>query len=189
MQNIVFIGSLIYLIFNIHYVIATVKGDVQPNRVSWFLWSLAPLIAVFASLSVRFSWSQLPVLMAGTMPLLIFIASFFSKKHYFEFSRLDVISGTISVITLIFWGLTQDANIAIWLSIISDATAGIPTIWNSWKHPEKESPAPFASGLVATLTGTFALQSFTFSEIAFPIYLIALDSTMTILICRKYFLK
>ncbi|MDR0297214.1 MAG: hypothetical protein LBI11_00950 [Streptococcaceae bacterium] len=189
MQILVIVGAIIYLFFNTRYVIDTVQGKVQPNRISWFLWSVPPFLAAFASLTYQISWSQVPVLMSGFMPFLIFIASFFTKKHYFELTRIDLICGLSSILALIVWAASRDPNITIALSIIADAAAGIPTILNAWKHPHTDSPAPFASGLVSTLTGLFTLQSFTYSEVAFPVYLIVLDTIMTLLTCRKYLKK
>ncbi|MQW24007.1 MULTISPECIES: hypothetical protein [unclassified Lactococcus] len=188
-QIIVISGAMVYLLANFQYILATIKGRLKPNRMSWFLWSLAPFIAVVASLSTQFSWTQLPVFMSGMMPFLIFIGTFFSKEKYFELTRLDILCALTAILALVGWGLSKDANIAIILSIVSDAIGGIPTLVNAIKHPRNESPLPFASGLVATLSGAVAIQTFTFSEIAFPIYLVILDVTMTIVTSRKYFSK
>lgn len=190
MQEIIVItGALVYLGFNSQYIIATIKGRLKPNRISWFLWSLSPFIAAIASISTHFSWTQLPVLMSGLMPLLIFLGTFFAKEKYFELNRLDILCAVTSILALVGWALSKDANVAIVLAIISDSIGGIPTIINAIKHPKNESPLPFASGLIATLSGSVAIQSFAFSELAFPIYLVVLDLTMTVITCRKYFRK
>ena len=44
-ERFVFLGALLSLIGNFKYILETVNGRVKPNRVSFFLWSLAPLIA------------------------------------------------------------------------------------------------------------------------------------------------
>ncbi|WP_374285877.1 hypothetical protein [Lactococcus sp.] len=103
-QNIVISGAMVYLLANFQYILATIKGRLKPNRMSWFLWSLAPFIAVVASLSTHFSWTQLPVFMSGMMPFLIFIGTFFSKEKYFELTRLDILCALTAILALVGWG-------------------------------------------------------------------------------------
>jgi hypothetical protein len=46
----VILGTLIGAAGSVAYLIDTVKGKVKPNRVSFLLWSIAPLIAFFAQI-------------------------------------------------------------------------------------------------------------------------------------------
>ena len=49
--NFVYFGVLLNFLGGISYLIDTVKGKVQPNRVSWLLWSFAPMIAFVGQIS------------------------------------------------------------------------------------------------------------------------------------------
>ncbi|MEK9178462.1 MAG: hypothetical protein AAB801_01630, partial [Patescibacteria group bacterium] len=49
-ENFVYVGLFIASLGNIVYLIQTLRGKVQPNRVTWFLWALAPLIAFAAQI-------------------------------------------------------------------------------------------------------------------------------------------
>lgn len=83
------------------YIKGTVSGQIQPNKVSWFMWSLVPLIAFAAE--IKQGVGILPALMtfmAGFVPLLIFIASFVNKKAYWKIERIDLACGLFSFVGL-----------------------------------------------------------------------------------------
>ena len=41
----VFLGAAIGLVGQTFYVVDTIRGRTQPNRVTWLLWAVAPLLA------------------------------------------------------------------------------------------------------------------------------------------------
>lgn len=62
--------------------------------------------------------------------------------------------------------------LAVLFSIASDALGGLPTIVKAWKYPETEYWSGYAGAMVSAATAFFAAKSYTFTTIAFPIYLI-----------------
>src|SRR4051812_25550094 len=79
-QNFIILGAIIASIGSLSYLIDTIKGKVKPNRVSFLLWSLAPLIAFVAELRQGDGLQSLLTFEVGFLPLTIFIASFFNKN-------------------------------------------------------------------------------------------------------------
>ncbi len=73
-QNFVIVGAMIATIGGVSYPIETLKGKVKPNRVSYPLRSLAPLIAFFAELKQGVGLQSLMTFIVGFLPLTIFIA-------------------------------------------------------------------------------------------------------------------
>src|SRR3989344_8750184 len=72
------------------YIRDTLRGTTKPNRVSFFLWSLAPLIGTGAALSAHADgWATVRIFMSGFMPLLIFGASFINPKSYWRLTTFD----------------------------------------------------------------------------------------------------
>lgn len=190
LEYIVLIGALVQLIGISSYIKDTIKGKTKPNRITWILWSIAPMIATFAALSEGVTWTIIPTFMSGFGPFLVFLSSFINKKSYWKLSKIDYICGAFSVLALILWAVTSEAIIAIIFSILSDLTASIPTLLKAWKEPETESTAPFAAGLFAQLTAGFAIKSWSFAELAFPIYLVVINIILILTILRKkIFLK
>jgi hypothetical protein len=160
-------------------------GGTKPNRVSWLMWAIAPLIGTAAALSNGVGWAVLPVFMAGFSPFLIFTASFFAKKAYWKLSTFDYVCGVLSVFALFMWWLTKDPNIAIVFAISSDALASIPTILKARKNPETESVWPFIIGTFGAASSLVIATLWTFSEYAFPIYLIIVNTMVLLALYQR----
>ena len=184
LQYLVLLGAGINLAGNFFYIKETVQGRTQPNRVTWLIWSIAPLIATFAAISAGVSWAVVPVFMAGFVPLLIFIASFVNPKAYWKLQTIDYACGALSILALILWGLSKEPLVAIFFAIASDGLAAVPTIIKSWKHPESETIIAYTTGTLNALTSFFAIKMWSVSELAFPIYLVLMTSLITLLISR-----
>jgi hypothetical protein len=92
-QNFVIVGAIIAAAGSVSYLIDTLKGRVKPNRVSFLLWSLAPLIAFFAEIQQGVGIQALMTFIVGFLPLTIFIASFVNKKAVWNLTGFDLICG------------------------------------------------------------------------------------------------
>ncbi len=176
MRYIVFLGSMINIILTFSYIKEVAKGAVKPNRITWLMWSIAPFIATIAAITNGVGLAVLPVFMAGFTPLLVFIVSFLNKNSYWKLSRQDYLCGVMSLIALIVWHVTKNPEYAIIFSIISDGLAAIPTLIKAWKYPHTESVIAFVGGLILALSSFFAITSWNFSSLAFPIYLVVLNA-------------
>jgi len=185
MKYMVIVGALVSFTMGLKYASKVIKGSVKPNKVTWLMWSIAPLIATMAAISDGVRLSVLPVFMSGFTPLLIFATAMFSKKAYWKLSKFDISCGILSLFALIIWYITKDPNLAIIFAITSDALAAIPTITKSWNFPETESGVVSMGGLFSVSTSFFAITSWNFSSLAFPIYLITLHITILFSIYHK----
>lgn len=184
-QNFVILGSLIFLLGSVGYVVDTVKGKVRPNKVTWFIWALAPLIAFAAQIKQGIGMEALLTFMVGFVPLVVFIASFVNKKSYWKVQALDIACGLLSIVGLILWQITQIGNAAIVFSLLSDFLALIPTIIKSYNHPETENyMLYFANGIFALLT-VLTIKSWSFANYAFPVYILLGSIVLTILVKYK----
>lgn len=189
LQYTVFIGAAVYLIGVFRYIQDTINGKTKPNRVTWLIWTLAPFIGTAAAIVDGVGWAALPVFIVGFGPLLVFIASFANPKAYWKLKNFDYICASLSVLALVFWTITKEPLVAIMFAIASDAFASVPTITKSWKHPDTESGVIYATALFNVFTGFFALEMFSASELAFPIYLILLNSTMIAIVYKNQIRK
>jgi len=159
------------------YIWDTIKGKTKPNRVSWSLWALAPIIATFAALSAHADvWATTRVFLSGFMPLLIFIASFFNKKSFWKITFFDAICGVFSFLAIIVWLLMGSAQWAILLAVIADGFASLPTMVKGWKHPETETGLTFALGFIAVLLVLPSIPVWDIQNSAFQIYLLIVNA-------------
>src|SRR5579871_5991616 len=72
-------GSIVNFVACVNYVRAILKGEAAPNRVTWFLWALVPLIAGVAQLRAGVGVSTLVVLSVGAGPACVVLASFVKR--------------------------------------------------------------------------------------------------------------
>lgn len=167
------------------YIRAMFRGEARPNRMTWFMWSLAPMIATAAGLWSGVTWAALPVFMSGFMPFLIFLFSFVTRNAYWKLETFDWTCGIFSLLALILWAVTKQPDVAIIFAILSDGSAAIPTIQKAWSHPKTENWTPFGAGLISALTSYFAIQSWTFAACAFPTYLIVVNLIIVYSLLRR----
>lgn len=183
--NFVYVGMLLQFYGGMSYLIDTVKGTVKPNRVTWFMWILAPALAFFAQIQQGVGPEVWATFIVGFVPLLIFISSFVNKKAEWKIQKLDIICGSLSLIGLILWMITKVGNIAITFAIIADILAFIPTIIKSWHNPETENDAVFLYGSVNSVFGLLVIRNWNFENYAFLSYLLVANGILTLIIRYK----
>jgi len=181
----VFVTAGLMLFGAFAYIRSMFKGHAKPNRVSWLMWAIAPFIATAAAVSSGVGWSVLPVFMAGFSPFLIFCFSFAIKKAYWKLATFDYVCGILSGLSLVFWYLTKNPDVAILFAIASDGLASIPTIKKALSCPETESIWPYITGTFGALSSLLTLVVWTFSGYAFPAYLIFINAVLLISIYKK----
>ena len=189
LEYLVFLGAIVQIIGTVSYGKDVIRGTVKPNRVTWLLWSIAPIIGTAAAMSTGVKWSVLPVFMAGFGPLIIFIISFINKKSYWQLTKFDYLCGASSILALVLWLVTKQAEVAIIFAMLSDLFAAIPTIIKSWQKPETEIIDSYLAGLFGVFSCVGTLKMWTFSELAFPAYLIILNVLIVLVISRKNIFK
>ena len=184
-ERFVILGVLINLCGTLIYLFKTTKGTVQPNRVTWFFWALAPLIAFFAELRQGVGLVALTTFAVGFGPLCIFVASFFNKKAYWRLSKFDYYCGAFAALGLLLWLYTKSGNYAIFFAILADIAAAVPTAKKAWFYPESEDYAIFALSLINSGIAILTFKEWSFANIAFPIYIFLMCLFFVVLIKFK----
>lgn len=168
------------------YIRDTLRGITKPNRVSYFLWTVAPLISTFAALSAHADvWATVRIFMAGFTPLLIFLASFVNPKSYWKLTKFDLLCGIFSVIALSAWGMADSPRAAILFAAIADGLASIPTLVKAWKYPETETGISYVASFVSALVVIPAIPVWNVENAAFQVYLLTANSFLMLVVYRK----
>jgi hypothetical protein len=176
----VIFGSILNVAGSSLYVVKTIQGKTKPNKMTFLLWAVAPMIGTVASLSAGVTWAVLPVFVAGLMPFCIFVASFINRNAYWRLQKFDYACGTLSILSLILWAVTRNPDIAILFSILSDGLAAIPTLVKAWKYPETESATGFAASSFNGLMGVLVSNTWSFASVAFPAYLFVMMGAISL---------
>ncbi len=177
-ENFVLVGALLNITGSLTYAWSTLKGSTKPNRVSWFLWMVIPMIAFFAQIGEGVGLSSLMTFMVGFGPFLVLTASLMNKKAYWKVSKLDKWCGALSVFAVVLWLVTGTGIIAIALSIVADLLAGVPILIKAYKDPESENHSVFRNGVISAVITTLTIQKWTFASYAFPIYIFLICSVL-----------
>lgn len=180
----VIVGTLIGSSGAVAYLWQTIKGKVKPNKVSFLLWSIAPMIAFAAQIKQGAGLESLMTFSTGFLPLLTFIASFANKKAEWKVTRFDLACGLLSLVGLALWLITKIGNLAIFFSIIADGLAALPTLIKAYRYPETEIAWPWLATCVGVTLTLLTLKELTFANSGFIIYIFIID--LMIFICVQF---
>ena len=183
-ESFAIVGAVIASLGGLYYLYETVVGKTQPNRITWLLWGIFPMI-IFIAQRVEgvegVSWASFA---AGLTPLLIVTASFFNKQAYWKTEPRDYYLMGAAVLGMILWAITDNPNLAILFALIADVLAGIPTLIKSYRHPESESWIAYAISTVGFGISVLSIQVFDFANVAFVVYLFGMNATFAVLASR-----
>lgn len=184
-EKFVFVAVAFNLFGGSTYLIDTLKGRVRPNKVTWFLWVLAPFVAFIAQVKQGVGLVSLMTMTAWVVPFFVFFASFLNKKAEWKITAFDLTCGALSLIGLALWGITRVGNLAILFGILADGLAAVPLIVKSYKVPETENSIAFLFGAISALITLFTIKQWDFAHYAFPMYLFFLCLIIFLLIKFK----
>lgn len=184
--NFVILGAVLNLIGSSIYVLQTIQGKIQPNRVTWFIWALAPLVAFSAEIGKGVGIHSLMTFMVGFGPLMVFVASFVNKKSVWKLTKLDVTCGILSLLGLFLWAITREGNVAIMLAITADALAAVPTVRKAYRHPQSENSWVFSMGAISAGITLLTIDTWTLAHYGFPLYILLVCLLIAGLIRRPF---
>lgn len=186
----VILSAVISVLGSVAYIRDTIKGKSKPNRISWLMWSVAPLIGTGAALSAGADiWATTRIFLSGFLPLIVFTISFINPKSFWKLNKFDFICGIFSLIAIIVWSIIGFPIIAILFAVIADGFASLPTIIKSWKYPETETGLTFLASFLATLLILPSIQKWNIENSAFQIYLLLANAFIISAIYRKRLCK
>jgi hypothetical protein len=179
------VGALIGTLGGFYYLYQTLIGRTKPNRVTWFMWALFPMIALVAQLSQGVGSLAWVTFFSGLTPLLIFLASFVNKEAYWKTKPTDYILLAASLLSLGLWSITANANVALVIVIVADVFAAVPTFQKAWSQPQSESWIAYAISTAGFFLSFLAIQTYTFQNYAFVVYVLVLNASLAVLSARK----
>jgi len=165
------------------YVLQTLRGDVRPHPLSWFL---------FGALSATGYWVQRDqgahqgswTLLAMTIICFLFVAVSVLRGER-SFSRREwafAIAGG-GVFTLYLF--TKDANLAAALTTVVDALAFGPTFVRGWAYPRKDSVTSFALNGAKFVPSLMAMDPISFATSFYPATLLVLNSAVALMLVMR----
>lgn len=161
-------GICIVLTF-VPYTISIFRGQARPERASWFIWAVLGGITFSAQL---FSSAKDSLWLPGLQTIgdaFIFLLSI--KFGIGGFARRDKISLGVAAASLVFWYLTNNPLVALFVGITIDAIGVFLTVWKNTEHPETESDLAWILTALAGLLAIFSVDPQTPVLFVYPVYI------------------
>lgn len=169
------ISGLLVAASVIPYGIRTYQGKVHPNLTSWSLWTLIGLVLLLTYKSSGAEDNLWPAIFGFTNPALITLLVIKRRDEWTKPNQIEKICVVFSLLSFGLWiGVHKSkelAQYALYLAIVADFWAAIPTIKSVWTQPDDDRP--FAWGCFATGYGLaiFAVPEHTFANYALPVWM------------------
>ncbi|MGH9108729.1 MAG: hypothetical protein ACRDY3_04550 [Acidimicrobiales bacterium] len=167
----VILGAVLSLLGEAFYIRDTLAGRTRPNRVTWLLWGVAPMLAFAGEVKAGVGLRALMAFSVGLGPLLVFAASFVNRGAVWRISRLDWACGVLSVAGTVVWLTSRQGMVAIGAAIGADALAAVPTLRKSWREPESESANAYWGSLANAVITLLTVTAVTAAVVTFPLYI------------------
>jgi len=165
----------------IPYIMAILRGETQPNRATWFIWTIVGGLLAFSYLyegDQNSIWLPLGYFLG---PLII---AFLSLRYgYATWTKLDTFCIIAAMISIIPWALSHDATITLVANVLIDSTGAIPTLVKTYREPETEDLTAWVIFFIANTLQLFAISMWNIAAL-YPIYLFLLAATMVVFILR-----
>ena len=178
--RLMYVAVLLIVWGTVSYVKDMYHSGTRPNLVTWFLWSLAPLIAFAAQMQARVGAAAVLTLMVGLCPLVVFAAGL--RKGTFRPSRFDLACGGASLVALVLWQLTGSGALAVALSIVADGLAATPTLLKAYKDPKSESPFLFMLFALSAVITLLTVKAWSLETSGFSLYIFTLYAVLYALV-------
>ena len=184
-ENFAVVGAVIGSLGGLYYLFETVVGKTQPNRITWLLWGIFPMVIFVAQRAQGVEGLSWASFVAGFTPLLIVAASFVNKRAYWKSEPRDYYLMAAAIFGIVLWAITDNPNLALLFSLLADILASIPTLIKSYRHPRSESWIAYAVSAFGFGVSLLSVQTFDFQNAAFVAYLFLLNGALAVLASRS----
>lgn len=184
------VSGLLVIISAIPYSIRIYQGKIQPNLTSWSLWSFIGLALLLTYKSSGAQANIWPAVFGFISPVLITALVLRQHGDWAKPNRIEIACIVFSLLSLGLWLRVHESKelsqYALYLAIIADACAAIPTIIFVWTQPNSDRPLAWTFYAVGYGLAIFAITEHTFANYILPLYMFfgALSIALPLTLCR-----
>jgi hypothetical protein len=176
-------GGLVFLSI-IPYAIRTYDGKIRPVPTSWSLWSLIGLALLLTYRSAGAKANVWPAVFGFTNPTLITILSIWRGEPWKKPNLAERLCFFFGIASLVLWlflrqsrGLSQ---YALYVAIVADFCAALPTIQFVWTEPGRDRPFPWVLFGIGYFLAVFAVPENTLANWGLPLYMTAVSFSVAV---------
>jgi hypothetical protein len=164
------------------YIIATARGTIRPNSVTWAGWWLLSAIVFAAQMLSEPSWSAAvpgsSVIYCGIVVVLAV------RAGGTRLGLLDLVCGGLGIAAIVAWQLTAQPDAALAIAISGDMVLCIPTIAKTLRDPRSELWSRYLAASATNLLGAISASRLDFLSLGWPVYLVACNAAIGLLALR-----
>jgi hypothetical protein len=165
------------------YIAQTLRGDVRPHPLSWFLFGVLSLTGYLVQRDEgarQGSWT----LLAMTVICFLFVAVSVARGER-SFSRTEWAFVVAAGAVFALYMFTRDANVAAGLTTAIDALGYGPTFTRGWSFPRKDSVTSFAINGAKFVPSLMAMDPISFATSSYPATLMVLNTAVAIMLLMR----
>lgn len=180
----IILSTVLYLIGLIPYLYHVFHGRVVPHPFSWTIWCVFALTnGYILIMNEGYSLSSIPVFIRAFSLLIGAILGWISISKI-SIGRLDI-TALLLAIVVIFSLRMIGMNQAIVCIILIDFLILTPTLKKLWLNPKSEDPLAWIMGWLSQMCILFTLESYSFANIGYFVYLGGINLLVAFLIYRR----
>ncbi len=176
------ISSALGFIGPVIYAISILKGKSKPHRTTRLVLFLIGALGVFSFFLTKDYANLWLFSFLSLGNLILFVLSF--KYGMGGWSRSDIICLLIALVGIVVWQTTKNPLMALYASVLADATGMIPALIKTYKYPKTEIWLFYFCDLLASILIIIAHKDISFNQFLYPLYLIIVNVMMIVFILR-----
>ena len=180
------IAGLLATLGFLPYVIAILRGQIQPSKASWTIWAVIGVALAIsyktaganASIWVPVSYAICPVIILA----LVFYKDRSRMSAWPITDRVCLIVGLILFVPWLIFKLIESSDIlpayqwilpliTLYGGIAVDGFGAAPTILKSWKNPEGESVLAWTFWTAGNLLNLLAIETWSWNVASYAVYM------------------
>jgi hypothetical protein len=179
------LSAIITIAGVVPYIRGILNGKTKPNIVSWITWTLLTGLATAALISAHEYRAAFFTGAAAVETATVVMLGL--RRGYVKYTRFDVVCQIAAVVGLILWQIFNTPIIAVYAAVIIDLIGSLPTFKHSWQKSLEETWTTYAWSGIGALVALFALESYNWTSLSYPVYIVVCNALMsvTILAARR----
>ena len=170
------LGAALVVISAVPYTIRAWQRKIEPNPISWGLWTVIGFALLVTYISAGATESAWVYVFGFTNPLIISVIVFVRSRKREPLGLHDYIALVMGLAALALWLFVRsDESMSGWalvLAIAADACAVLPTLAYLRRDPMCDRPFAWSLFALGNFVNLFAIRDGDITEYILPIYMV-----------------
>ncbi len=159
------ISGVVFVIAFVPYIIAILRKETQPSKMSWLIWAILDTIT-FAGMYIKGVVNgQIVGAILGSW-IVVALAMKYGTKGW---TRLDMFCLFGAFMSLVLWKIFGDATFGIATSAVVVFLGAIPTFVSAWNDPSKEDKLAWTIYWISCVIAMLAIPVWTTENVVQPL--------------------